>query len=592
MRKRRHNSAQSGRPGRAGPAAAAEVPYRRPAPRPDAETVMLPALTIKPVAVPGPVPSDRLMPGAPDAEQAAWTWWPARPRGGAGGSSASQPPGPSRRRTWLSRAILLVILGAQAALSLRMRNTAFEDEALYLYSGHIELSHWLHGAVFQGSGFDTYFSGAPVLYPVLAAAVAKVGGLTAARAVSLVAMLTTTALLYSMTRLLFNERSGLCAAALFSVTESTIFLGNLATFDAPTLCLLALASWIVVRTAPSRWPLYLLATPVAALAVAAKYAALLFVPTIMVLSAIAAWPYRDRWALIRPALFGVVEAGLLVGALRLAGPDYLHAIERTTMARAHGATPTMTLLRDSLLWGSLPIAVALFGAVAYARRPQTEPGEHIAPSGGPGRRLALGVVLAGTALLPPAYQMHLHTDVSLHKHIGFGLLFAAPIAGLGFARLVGDHFRRAQIGIAVWSISLVLGMVQADGLYRGWPDSRLFVYELALHLKPGAHYLVEADEVPIYYLMGNQNAQPSQFTSTYEITYTDQHGRILTGNAGFEAAVSEQYFQVIAYNYLSTPTEDGVLARTLEADSAYRLAAAIPETISRGRVIYYVWVRR
>jgi hypothetical protein len=591
MRKRPHNPAQPGRPGRARPAADADVPYRRPPARPDAETVILPALTIKPADTPGPVPPDRLMPGAPDAKQPAETRWPARPSGEGGGSGGWQPAGPSRRRTWLSRAILVVILGVQAALSLRMHNTAFEDEALYLYSGHIELSHWLHGAALQG-GFDRYFSGAPVLYPVLAAAVAKVGGLTAARAVSLVAMLTTTALLYSMTRLLFNERSGLCAAALFSVTESTIFLGNLATFDAPTLCLLALASWIVVRTAPTRWPLYLLATPVAALAVAAKYAALLFVPTIVVLSAIAAWPHRARWALIRPAVFGVVEAGLLAGALRLAGPDYLHAIEQTTTARVHGSTSTMRLLRDSLLWGGLPIAVALLGAVAYARRPQTEPGEHIAPSGGRGRRLALGVVLAGTALLAPAYQMHLHTDISLHKHIGFGLLFAAPIAGLGFARLVGDHFRRAQLGIAVWSISLVLGMVQADGLYRGWPDSRQFVHELALRLGPGAHYLVEADEVPIYYLMGNQNAQSSQFTSTYEITYTDKYGRILTGNAGFEAAVSERYFQVIAYNYLSTPTEDRVLTRMLEADPAYRLAAAIPETISSGRVIYYVWVRR
>ncbi len=42
---------------------------------------------------------------------------------------------PSRRRTRVSRLALLAILSLQALLSLRLRNTAFEDEALYLYVG-------------------------------------------------------------------------------------------------------------------------------------------------------------------------------------------------------------------------------------------------------------------------------------------------------------------------------------------------------------------------------------------------------------------------------------------------------------------------
>ena len=50
-------------------------------------------------------------------------------------------------------------------------------------------------------------------------------------------------------------------------------------------------------------------------------------------------------------------------------------------------------------------------------------------------RLAIGLLLCGTALLAPAYQMHLHTGVSLHKHIGYGSLFAAPMAGVGLSRL-------------------------------------------------------------------------------------------------------------------------------------------------------------
>jgi 4-amino-4-deoxy-L-arabinose transferase-like glycosyltransferase len=495
------------------------------------------------------------------------------------------------RRTWLSRAVLLAVLCAQAVLTLRMHNTAFEDEALYLYAGHMELNHWLHGAALQGA-FATYFSGAPVLYPVLGAAVAAVGGLAAARAVSLVAMLTATALLYSLTRQLFNERVGLCAAMLFSVTEPTIFLGNLATYDASALCLLAAASWIVVRTAASRWPLYLLAVPVAGLAVATKYAALLFVPTIAVLAGLAAAPRHGRRALIHPVAFLLAEAGLLAATLRLAGSGYLRALEGTTTARAHGTTSAMTLLRESLLWGGLPFLLALAGVAAYARRAQTEPGERIASSGGRLRRTALGVALAGTVLLAPAYQIHLHTDVSFQKHIGFGLFFAAPMAGLGLARIIGDHFRRAQIGVVVWGVSLTLGMVQATTLFHGWPDSRLLVQELALHLEPGAHYLVEVDEVPIYYLMGNPAAQPDQFTSTYNIAYTGPHGQTLTGTAGFIAAIKDGYFRVIAYDNTVTSALDRKLASTLESDPSYRLAASIPQSDSFRRTTYFVWVKQ
>jgi hypothetical protein len=495
----------------------------------------------------------------------------------------------SRRRTWVSRAVLLAVLCVQAALTLRMQNTAFEDEALYLYSGHMEIAHWLHGAALQGN-YATYFSGAPVLYPVLGASADSVGGLAAARAVSLVLMLTTTALLYSLTRRLFNERVGLCAAVVFSVTESALFLGHLATYDAPALCLLAFASWIVVRTAESRWPLYLLAVPVVTLAVATKYASALFVPTIVVLPALAAWPYRGLRALIPPAVFGVAVAAALGGALYLAGPSYLQGIRLTTTDRFLGSTPTQILLRECFQWGALPFGLALVGAVAYAIRPHTERDERIAPSGGRARRIALGAVLAGTALLAPADQIHLHTDTSLQKHIGFGLFFAAPMAGVGLARIIGDHFRRAQVGIAIWGAALLLGMMQSNELFDGWPNSQVFVQDMARYLQPGAHYLVEVDEVPIYYLRGHHDAEPDQFTSTYFISYTDKQGQTLTGTAAYQAAIRDGYFRVVCYNYQVTPPVDNAIAHALQASPDYRLAASIPN--GNDTVTYYVWVRR
>jgi 4-amino-4-deoxy-L-arabinose transferase-like glycosyltransferase len=194
-----------------------------------------------------------------------------------------------RRRAWVGRGVLLGVLLLQALLSLRLQNTVFEDEALYLYAGHLELNHLLHGSPTY-TDFATYFSGTPVLYPVLAAAVDSFLGLAGARALSLAFMLAVTALLYSISRLLFNERVALCAAAAFAVVQSTEFLGNFATYDAPAIFLMALASWIVVRTARgSAWVTGLLAAPVLALAVAVKYATLLFLPSVVILAVLASF---------------------------------------------------------------------------------------------------------------------------------------------------------------------------------------------------------------------------------------------------------------------------------------------------------------
>ena len=406
-----------------------------------------------------------------------------------------------------------------------------------------------------------------------------------------VEMLAITALLYALTRRLFNERIGLCAAGFFAVTELAILLGNFATYDATCLFLLARAAWIMVRTASFRWPVFLLAALPAALAVGVKYAGLLFVPTIAVLPVLAGWPERGRRVPWYPLAFGTAVAGLLLAALRLGGPAYMAALRSTTTNRAQGTTPVSTILRESAEWGGVLFALAVIGTIAYVWRVHTEPDEKIALAGGRFRRAALGVVLTGTALLAPADQAHLHTDISFLKHIGFGLFFAAPMAGFGLARIMGDYFRRPQFGIAAWSMALVLGMVQSNTLYHQWPSSGPFVSTFAKYLKPNARYLVEVPEVPIYYLTGRPDAQPGQFTSTFVITYYNSKGQLLTGPAGFTAAVQAGYFQVIAYNNDVTLAADGALAKALQASHAYYLAAKVNLSDEFGPVVYYIWVK-
>jgi Dolichyl-phosphate-mannose-protein mannosyltransferase len=500
----------------------------------------------------------------------------------------------SSRKVWLNRGLLLCILGVQAVLSLRLRNSAFEDEALYLYVGHLQIDHLLNGTPIPNM-FTSYLSGSPMLYPVLGAAADAAFGLTGARVLSLLFMLGTTALLYSLARSLFNEneRVALCAAAVFAVTQSTLFLGNFATFDAPACFLLALATWIVVRTASRRaWVTCLAAAPVLALGVAVKYVTLMYLPVVAALAALAAFPYHGARALLRGLALPVLVAAALVGALAVGGRSHLDALRTTTTERAPGRDQPMDLLLDSLQWGGLMLTIALLGAGLYVWRDRgSEAAGSRNAAAVPGRwwRACLGLLLCGTALLAPAYQMYLHTHVSLHKHVGYGLLFAAPMAGIGITRLVGSHFRYPQLGPFIWVTLLVLGMIQSQYLYRVWPNSTELVTTLRSQLVADGHYLVEANSAPRYYL--REQTQPEQWTSTYAITYRGNRSAPLTGEAAYRAAIADGYFDVIVFDRTVTKELDNKLTEQLQTNPSYRLLTRLPFTNSRGTGTYEIWVK-
>ncbi|WP_254552674.1 glycosyltransferase family 39 protein [Kitasatospora sp. MMS16-BH015] len=498
----------------------------------------------------------------------------------------------SRRRTWISRGLLLALLIVQAVLSLRLHNSAFEDEALYLYAGHAEIAQIFHGAPDYG-GFASYFSGAPTLYPVLAAAVDSLFGLAGARALSLLFMLGANALLYSFTRRLFNERAGLCASVLFAFAQSTLFLGNFATYDAMAVFLLALATWIVVRSGHRHWALPLLAAPVAALAVGVKYASALYLPTVALLLLLVAYQRHGILrALLRTALFTALVGGLLAAAVL--STDYLTAISSTTTARAHGDTPTLAMLQDSARWGGLLFLVACLGTGLYARRARLSevPGWRQAVPGARWR-LALGLLLTGTALLAPAYQIHLQTSTSLHKHVGFGLLFAAPMAGVGVTRLMGAHFKFPQFAIAVSVLALTMGMSQSAKNYGIWPDTKYLIQDLSYKVQPGQRWLGEPHEGPVYYLSDLGRTSYPQWTSVYYIDYTGRPGPHLSGIPGYRAALQDGWFDGVVLDWSDNP---GAVPRAirdeLRAGGKYRLSSALPYQTSAGKGHFEVWLKQ
>lgn len=264
--------------------------------------------------------------------------------------------------------------------------------------------------------------------------------------------------------------------------------------------------------------------------------------------------------------------------------------QTTTLDRSHGGESVTSILWKSAQWGGLMFAVACGGAAAYVRseRMNEVPGTLII---GTNRawRLAFSLLMCGTALLAPLGQAYQHTSVSLFKHIGFGLLFAAPLAGVGIVRVVGAHFRQPQLGILIWVVMLALGISQSTWRFATWPDSTQLTAVLTKHVDHHGRYLSEPANVPAYYL---DTTAPEQWSNTYGIGYRDPHGVMHHGDDGFRLAVEAGRYDVVVLDGITTPGTDKLIAAALRTNGHYRLLARLPFTTVAGPGVYQVYVKR
>ncbi len=493
---------------------------------------------------------------------------------------------------------LTIILTIQVVLSLRLirSNSAFSDEALYLWAGRLEWSGWLHHTAVPP--FQTYFSGAPVIYPPLGALANAVGGLTGARVLSLIFMLAATVLLHGLTRRIFDRRSANFAAALFVGLGSAQFLGAFATYDAMAMFMLALATWLGVRSAGLRSAgfrvtVILLAALALVIADAAKYATVLFDPVVLTVIASFHSHARGRRAGLSAgltALFGTAVG--LAAALALGGSAYWTGVTSTTLSRAYSNWPAFGVLYASAGWVGVVVILAVFGAVAtsYASR------------SGPANLLTWTLVAAG--LLAPAEQARIHVFTSLFKHVAFGAWFAAPVAGYALSAFIraipaAKAASALRVGAAVAALSGLLGVVLVADHFGNWADTSQVLPALraALQTHPG-QLLVDDGPTFEYYL---QNVESWQNITSIAIT----------GPGALEEAVRHQRFSVILLSYAAggggcgnaDPQLKSSRAQCLHyqdlkvldaiiSDGGYRLVERISYKTTSFSSAYLIWARR
>jgi hypothetical protein len=477
---------------------------------------------------------------------------------------------------------LAVILAVQTLLSIRLvrANTAFVDEATYLWAGHLEWASLLHGTPLPP--FPAYFSGAPVIYPPLGALADSVGGLTGARILSLIFMLGATVALWSVTDRLHGRRAAFFAAALFAVLGPTLHLGAFATYDAMSLFLVALAAWLVVRAGDRQDATVWMLTAAFTLAVAnaTSYASALFDPIVILLALVVALPRPGgKLAAARAlALFTIVALLITLGLL-IGGSRFIHGVKATTLTRAAGADSAFSVLTDSWTWTGAIIVAALCGViVSWVSRPKHP-------------QTWLLTLLAAAALLVPIEQATLHTTDSLNKHVDLGAWFAAIAAGYAVDKFASaapvGNMRAITVGACVVALSfpVSLGAGQSWVFSTNWPDSSAFLTILR-PLADGStgSLLVEDPSLAEYYLPAG--TQWMRWSSTRNIILpggtptggpSDKAGIVGDGNAGtFAEYIASHYFSLIALNFSDTTSLDHSIAADIRRNHHYHLIEIVP----------------
>jgi 4-amino-4-deoxy-L-arabinose transferase-like glycosyltransferase len=474
---------------------------------------------------------------------------------------------------------LILILAMQAIISVAtLHNTAFQDEALYLFAGRQIINGWLGLPDFAIS-WAYFLSGYAYFYPVIGGALDKFGGVELARMFSLLCMMSTTVCVYYVTKQLFDHYSAILAAVLFAFQGPVLFLGRLATYDALCLVLIALAVVLALHVSTARRPWTILGIgPLLILAILAKFAGLLFAPIPLV---ILAWLSLERqgWQkmLVRLglALFSLAVAGVI--AYFTLDKDALHAIYATTTNRdIIVRTAPLFLIQYIVTLSGLAFALGLLGLILCGWR-----------------RLPMGLLLFGSSLLAPLYHIYKGELISLHKHLAFSMFCIMPLAGYAVAFISGHRLhlsigRYWLAGLAICLIVFSSGLQQAQNLYGQWAPSNSLTSAMRTQVRlASGRYLAEDYDVCRYYMQDVTYLW--QWSSLDFFDYTDKQHQYLVGKDAYRAAINEGYFAIVELSYGYDAPLAVYIDQELSASKKYQLIDKIPNSNSYGTGYFWIW---
>lgn len=395
-----------------------------------------------------------------------------------------------RPSTWVIVGLLVAFSLGEVVWAATSGNGPFLDEGIYITGGVRTLEG--HGV---SDGYPGWFAGS-LLWPALAGAGFKVGGLLGARA--LAALLLTAALACSAraARNLFGGGAAVWATVALMASGPTLALGHLAVYDVVaalglSACLACLSE--LHRVDHRRW--VVLAALSFVLAVLGKYPAAFLLPVLV----LALVQLRRRTWRTDLTLFGLTVAGALLAYALPLRPQLAFFLRwRLINNPSFGATAGTVGLEAGLYGGGF-VLLAVLGVLTLRRgRP-------------------LGATLALAVVVFPAYHLLTVNSVSANKHLVLGALVAAPVLGGGLSRLAA----RGRAGLAA-ALLLAVGLsglagVQARWLDQTWSDQRPVAAYLAEHVRPGQRLLVSSAWQLLPTLYGSTVTDLGQVTDAYTL---------------------------------------------------------------------------
>ena len=364
------------------------------------------------------------------------------------------------------------------------------------------------------------------------------------RAFSLLCVLVAAWALNRTATYLWGPRAGLITAAVFLFTGPIMFMGGLATFDAPVVAMICLALWLGI-TRPSAWSA-ILTGGILALETATKYAGGIFVPVVIAAMIVVG----DRgW---QRAIAGTFTTGGILGLVWLRwGNAIREDLAFTTTAR-EALSPASTNTLIGYVWSHLGVlmVISLVGLIIAFR------GEGV-------RHGILCIGFLGAAAMLPVAQMRLGEAVSFEKHLGYSAIFLSLIVGLATSRI-------SQLPLMVTPTMLLMvilvtiGWARSDHMYQ-WVNVAPVIKAIEMDPKSGI-YISSATDSLKYHTHGHDNIR-------WETTFN----LYVEGEEEIRRTILSERYQAIILRTASTgnPEQDRgqeVLLDALRNSPSYDLA--------------------
>jgi hypothetical protein len=308
--------------------------------------------------------------------------------------------------------ILLAILAVAWYLRARDPNysSAFMDESIYIVYGRM----FLAGQFEAPLDHPLHFSFGWYLWPALAAAADRIGGLAGVRELAAVLSVVTVAAVFGFARRLFSPLVGLATAAIFALLGPAVLASRIATRDAGAISFFALGLWLYIRAwQEDESPSWLAAALSLFAAFLCKYLVAIYFPFLVLL------------ALLKRGRAGFLFALSL--SLLCGGYGFWHGHD------------LIALLSYARAYGSLEAPASEAWKIYFTERLDFWLLLLLSPAAwksqrGASRRTIL-LMWAGAALLP-LFQLYSRADYDYWKHVNYSFLFLAPVAMQGLLRLL------------------------------------------------------------------------------------------------------------------------------------------------------------